>query len=110
MARIVIVQLRQSNPIFAMFRDFHQGLLGRQGQRNRDYGDAEVWRKQLAGKTEAYLLLNRSESTKEISVYVGKDKRVRDLWKHEDLGPFDDGFFRARVAPHGVVMVKVLSR
>jgi len=87
-----------------------QDALGHQGQRYRDYGDTEVWRKELTGKTEAYLLLNRSESPKEISVYVGKDKRVRDLWKHEDLGPFDDGFFRARVAPHGVVMVKVLSR
>jgi Alpha galactosidase C-terminal beta sandwich domain len=68
-----------------------------------------VWRKELTGNNEAYLLLNRSESPKEISVYVGKDKRVRDLWKHEDLRPFSDGFFRARVASHGVVMVKVSS-
>jgi alpha-galactosidase len=87
-----------------------QDALGHQGQRYRDYGDTEVWRKELTGNTKAYLLLNRSESPKEISVYVGKGKRVRDLWKHEYLGPFSDGFFRARVAPHGVVMVKVLSK
>ncbi len=87
-----------------------QDALGHQGQRYRDYGDTEVWRKELTGNTEAYLLLNRSETPKEIPVYVGKDKRVRDLWKHEDLGPFADGFFRANVAPHGVVMVKALSR
>lgn len=68
-----------------------------------------MWRKELTGKAEAYLLLNRTEAPKEISVYVGTDRRVRDLWKHEDIGSFDDGFFRARVAPHGVVMVKVLS-
>ena len=85
-----------------------QDALGRQGQRYRDYGDTEVWRKELTGKTYAYLLLNRGETSKEISVYVGKNVRVRDLWKHEDLGPFADGFFRANVDPHGVVMVKVL--
>jgi Alpha galactosidase C-terminal beta sandwich domain len=69
-----------------------------------------VWRKELAADTEAYLLLNRSEAPKEISVYMCTDRRVRDLRKHEDIGPFDDGFLRAGVAPHGVVMVKVLSR
>jgi alpha-galactosidase len=87
-----------------------QDALGHQGQRYRDYGDTEVWRKELAGDTEAYLLLNRSESPKEMLVYVGTNKRVRDLWKHVDLGPFTDGFFHARVVPHGVVMVKVLTR
>ncbi|HZT70884.1 MAG TPA: glycoside hydrolase family 27 protein [Terriglobia bacterium] len=87
-----------------------QDPLGHQGQRYRDYGDTEVWRKELTGNTEAYLLLNRSETPKEISVYVGENVRVRDLWKHEDLGPFADGFFRARVVPHGVVMIKVLPK
>ncbi len=87
-----------------------QDPLGHQGQRYRDYGDTEVWSKELAGHAEAYLLLNRSQTPREISLYVGKGKRVRDLWKHEDLGPFADGFFRARVVPHGVVMVKVLAK
>ncbi len=87
-----------------------QDPLGHQGQRYRDYGDTEVWSKELTGNAEAYLLLNRSETPREISVYVGQDKRVRDLWKHENLGPFSDGFFRATVAPHGVVMVKVLAQ
>ena len=63
----------------------------------------------LAGATEAYLLLNRSEAPKEISVYVGTDRRVSDPWKHEDIGPFDDEFLRAGVALHCVVLVKVLS-
>jgi alpha-galactosidase len=87
-----------------------QDPLGHQGRRYRDYGDTEVWRKELTGHSEAYLLLNRSEAPQEISVYVGKTARVRDLWKHADLGPFASGFFRARVAPHAVVMIKVLSK
>jgi alpha-galactosidase len=32
---------------------------------------------------------------------------VRDLWEHKDMGKFT-GKFSARVAPHGVVMVKVM--
>jgi alpha-galactosidase len=87
-----------------------QDALGHQGQRYRKYGDTEVWRKELTGNSEAYLLLNRSEAAKDISGYVGEGARVRDLWKHEDMGAFADGLFRARVAPHGVVMVKVLSK
>jgi len=88
-----------------------QDALGHQGQRYRQYSNhTEVWRKELTGNTEAYLLLNRSETPREISVYIGKTARVRNLWKHEDVGPFADGFFRARVAPHGVVMIKVLPK
>lgn len=84
-----------------------QDPLGRQGERYRDYGDTQVWRKELSGDSEAFLLLNRAETPKEISVYVGTTARVRDLWKHEDEGPFEDGFYRATVEPHGVAMIKV---
>jgi alpha-galactosidase len=87
-----------------------QDPLGRQAQKSRDYGDTEVWRKELSGNGEACLLLNRAGTAKEISLYVGPEVRVRDLWKHQDLGPFADGFFRAQVAPHSAVVVKVLGK
>jgi alpha-galactosidase len=88
----------------------NQDPLGRQAQKIRDYGDTEVWRKELSGDGEAFLLLNRADTAKEIRVYLGPGVRVRDLWKHQDLGPFSDGFFRAQVAPHSDVVVRVLGK
>jgi alpha-galactosidase len=83
-----------------------QDPLGRQGTKIRDYGDTEVWRKRLSGRAQAYVLLNRGETPREISVNIGARKKLRDLWKHQDLAPLADGIFRAKVAPHSVVMVK----
>lgn len=77
-----------------------QDMLGNQSQRYRQYpNQTEVWRKELAGNSEAYLLLNRSETPKEISVYIGKTVRVRDLWNLEDFGSIADGFFVRRWCP-----------
>jgi alpha-galactosidase len=84
-----------------------QDKLGHQGERFRDYGDTEVWRKELSGGATAYLLLNRAETPKAISVFLGPHAQARDLWKHADVAVGADGFFRARVEPHGVVMIWV---
>jgi alpha-galactosidase len=86
-----------------------QDALGRQAAKMRDYGDTEIWRKKLSGNGTAYALLNRSGEPKEIALYLHGAKQVRDLWKHQDLQPSADGFLRARVPAHDVVMVKVTS-
>jgi alpha-galactosidase len=85
-----------------------QDPLGRQAVKARDYGDTEVWRKELSGHSAAYGLLNRSDTPKEISVPLRSAKQVRDLWKHQDLRLSADGVLRANVPPHAVVMVKVV--
>jgi alpha-galactosidase len=85
-----------------------QDPLGHQAMKVRDYGDTEIWRKKLSGNSTAYVLLNRSEVTKEIALHLDSAKQVRDLWKHQDLKLSADGFLRAQVPAHDVVMVKVV--
>ncbi len=41
-----------------------------------------------------------------IGIATGRKCKVRDLWRHEDLGVFVDSF-TATVESHGVVMVRV---
>ncbi len=90
-----------------------QDPLGRQGRRVWKDGDLEVWGKQLKNGDRAVILLNRGGSEQEITVtweQIGYPAHlsaaVRDLWAHKDLGKFT-GKFSARVASHGVVMMKV---
>jgi alpha-galactosidase len=85
----------------------NQDRRGVQGHKFRDYGDTEVWRKPLVDDATAFVLLNRSETEKEIRIRVDPGAKVRDLWKKEDLGGFEDGWYSARVAPHDVAMIKV---
>jgi alpha-galactosidase len=87
----------------------NQDPLGHQAAKARDYGDTEVWRKELSGNSAAYALLNRSDVPKEIALHLETAKQVRDLWKHQDLKVSADGFLRAQVPPHDVVMVKVVG-
>ncbi len=87
-----------------------QDPLGRQARRIIQQDDTEVWRKPLSGGNVAYLLLNRAETAKEMSLYIGSATRVRDLWKHQDEGPFTNGVFQANVPPHGVVVIRTLSQ
>jgi len=86
----------------------NQDPLGHQAQRARDYGATQVWRKDLSGNSAAYLLLNRGDAPKEIPLYLGEAKQVRDLWKHQDVA-LEGGFLRANVAGHSAVMVKVVG-
>ena len=91
----------------------NQDPLGRQGRKVRDDGDLEVWSKELSDGSRAVVLFNRSDRDADISVSwseIGYPEylslRVRDLWRHEDLGA-RTGAFSAPVASHGVVMLRV---
>ena len=74
-----------------------------------------VYSKVLKGHdTRAIALFNRSESNAEImakwidaNIPDGK-ATVRDLWKHEDMGMFTNGY-KAYVPSHGIVLLKVVS-
>jgi len=90
-----------------------QDPLGRQGRRVWKDNDLEVWAKQLKDGDRSVILLNRGNSSHEITAnweqigYPGHlSATVRDLWTHKDLGKFT-GKFSAPVESHGVVMVVV---
>jgi len=84
-----------------------QDLLGHQAAKYRDYGDLQIWGKDLRDRSTAYAVLNRSDKPREVSEYIGPAKEVRDLWKHADIALADGGYFRGTVAPHSLVMLKV---
>jgi alpha-galactosidase len=90
-----------------------QDVLGIQGRRVRDSGALEVWMKPLSDGSRAVILFNRGSEEapiavawEEIGLFPGANARVRDLWKKADVGVVT-GHYEAKVAPHGVVMVKI---
>ena len=88
-----------------------QDKLGKQGVRVAKDGDLEVWAKPLADGGLAVGLFNRGDAAAKVTakwsdVGINGSHKVRDLWKHEDLGNMKDEF-SAEVPTHGVVMVKV---
>jgi alpha-galactosidase len=91
-----------------------QDPLGREGWRISKQGEVEGWGRPLKDGGRAVILFNRGTADAEVSVtweqlaYPGHlSTKVRDLWEHKDLGSFDGGY-KAKVAPHSVVMLKVL--
>ena len=90
-----------------------QDPLGMEGRRVARQGDLEVYSRQLADGSRAVVLFNRGKDDREITVKwedIGYPAHlsaaVRDLWLHKDLGA-STGKFTAKVASHGVVVVKV---
>jgi alpha-galactosidase len=90
-----------------------QDPLGMQGRKVRDDGTGEVWMKPLGDGSRAVILFNRGTEERtlavaweEIGLFPGTKALVRDLWKKADAGSFS-GRYEAKVAPHGVVMLKV---
>lgn len=91
--------------------DVNQDALGRQAAPAARAGSVEVWARELEDGSKAVALFNRGAEAAEVTArwadlgMKGRAK-VRDLWRHQDLGAFEREF-SARVAPHGAVMVKV---
>jgi alpha-galactosidase len=90
-----------------------QDPLGIQGDRVSKREDAEVWAKPLSDKSQAVVLFNRGQDEtritlefKELNPTLPDALRIRDLWKHKDLGRFT-GHFSAIVPAHGAGMIKV---
>lgn len=89
-----------------------QDPLGQQGYRFRDFGDTEIWRRWLSPaadgrRRDAFVLLNRAETAKEMTLYLDPQAEARDVWGQRDLGRFANGEFRAVVPPHDAVMLVV---
>ncbi len=88
-----------------------QDKLGRQGYRiSKDTG-AEIWVKPLDSGDLAVALFNRTDTMATVRAFweilglQGKHK-VRDLWKHSDIGSVRDTL-SADVPQHGVVMLRI---
>ena len=68
-----------------------QDKLGKQGTRVSKDGDLEVWSKPLADGGHAVGLFNRGDAAAKVTakwsdIGVTGSHKLRDLWKHEDLG------------------------
>ena len=91
--------------------DVDQDPLGKEAIRVASSGKLEVWARPLWDGTKAVALFNRTNKSAEVTVEwkdlgISGSQPVRDLWQHKDLGSFD-GSFKAGVAPHGAVMLKI---
>jgi alpha-galactosidase len=91
--------------------EVNQDPAGRQAARVARNGKQEVWAKTMRDGSKAVGLFNRGEEEIKVSVQwsdlklTGK-RRVRDLWRQEDRGTFDQAF-EAVVPRHGVVLVRI---
>ncbi|MCX8161238.1 MAG: NPCBM/NEW2 domain-containing protein [Candidatus Saccharicenans sp.] len=95
--------------------EVNQDPLGRQADRVVEGDGYQVWARDLEDGSKAVGLFNLDAyEFKKVKVdfsalgLEGGSYRVRDLWRQKDLGQFS-GSFEAEVAPHGVVLVKIVK-
>ncbi len=91
-----------------------QDVLGKQGARVWKEGGLEVWAKDLEDGAKAVGLFNRTDAEAEVAARwadlgIAGTRAVRDLWRQKDAGSVN-GEYRARVAPHGAVMVTLAPK
>jgi alpha-galactosidase len=89
----------------------NQDSLGKQAIRVAGDGDLLVYAKDLDDGSKAVGLFNRSDKESEItapfsSFGASGKQTVRDLWRQKDLGQFETEF-KTKVAPHGVVFLRI---
>ena len=90
-----------------------QDPLGIAGTRVWKDGDAEIWARPLKGGGRAVVLLNRAITSRRIDVSweqlnypADLTAKIRDLWRHEDIGPAK-GMTGAVVSGHAAVMLTI---
>ena len=91
--------------------EIDQDTLGKQATCVAREGDLRVFAKPLDDGTWAVGLFNLGETASPVTVAwsnlkISGPQKVRDLWRQNDLGVFPEKF-EGRVAPHGVLLVKV---
>ncbi len=88
-----------------------QDRLGKQGDRAYADGMTEVWTRPLSNGAMAAGFFNRDTEPHSVTLKLqeigfGRNAKLRDLWKHEDVTA-THGNYTVMVPPHGVVMLKV---
>jgi alpha-galactosidase len=91
--------------------DVDQDPLGKQAKTLRQTADEVVLVKELEDGSKAIGLFNLRAEPATLAVSwaelgISGKQHVRDLWRQKDLGKFKDAF-KAKVPPHGVVMVRL---
>lgn len=89
----------------------NQDVLGVQGHRVARHGQAEIWKKPLAGGGLGVGLFNRGDKSRSVRAHwsdLGIDlpQQVRDLWAQRDLGVFDQEI-SAEVPGHGCAIFRL---
>jgi alpha-galactosidase len=91
-----------------------QDPLGKQASPTRN-GDLETWVKPLADGSVAVAVVNLGATENAAKVREGdlelgsKVSSARDLWAHTAV-MFHDGVYTAKIASHGVLMLRVNSK
>ncbi len=96
-----------------------QDKLGKQAVRYMKVGEHEIWVKQLSNGEAAVCYFNRDEVSWKVTVDLHKENfgfadvrfweksyKVRDLWKHKDLGLSTEKM-EFNIPPHGVVLLRL---
>ena len=89
-----------------------QDPLGIQGYRlTEQSAPGNIWIRELANKEWAIGLMNRSDEPIKVTVKFAdfcKETHfnLRDLFKHKDLGAFDNEFTSDEIPPHGILMLR----
>merc|ERR1711988_776798 len=80
-----------------------------------------VWKKQVANDKMAMLLMNNRDVAADVSVSWHEDLlsdtlhcsatgcSVRDIYQHQDLGMYTDGFIAKALGPHDSAFIVVSS-
>lgn len=92
----------------------NQDALGKAASLHTTLDTTELWVKQLEDGSLALGLLNVSNETIQtkfpFSALQLKGKyKVRDLWKKEDLGVFENEF-AASIPAHGIVLLQIFKK
>lgn len=71
----------------------------------------EVWVKQLNDGSKAVVLYNKQDAEADLTlnlkdIGVAEKVKARNLWSHKNIGTLN-GSYTAKVAPHGVTMLKI---
>jgi len=77
-------------------------------------GDDEIWMKRMQDGTLTVGLFNRSDRDKAVAVNwtalsLSGKCQVRDLWRQEELGQFEDRF-TSPVRSHGVRLIGISEK
>ena len=100
----------------------NQDKLGKQGGRYMKVGEHEIWVKQLSNGEAAVCFFNRDEQPWNVETVLQKENlsfadvrfcekeyKVRDLWKHKDIGSTKDKM-QFDIPAHGVVLLKLTPK
>jgi len=91
--------------------DVDQDPLGKAATVKVKTGEYEIWTRPLFDGTMAMAMFNKTKNSLEVSANwselgIQGSQPVRDLWRRKDLGD-SSGAFKAMIAPHGAVLVKI---